>query len=220
MNIVRLRRLQADYEAVRRLMRHMSSKISIKGVSGNPPERYIINLKVSSLRQVGYELTIADEHELEIRMPQGYPRDAPVCRLLTPVFHPNIAPHAVCIGDHWTADESLDRMIMRICEMLAFQSYNIKSPLNGEASQWVENHIDRLPLDHGEFFIDLEDSFLQDEQKEKCSNCEVLGKPLQRCASEHLLCDDCIIYCGSCGSVLCLTCGLEGHQCTSKSTTV
>jgi predicted Zn finger-like uncharacterized protein len=67
--------------------------------------------------------------------------------MLSPVFHPNIAPHAICVGDHWGAGESLQSIVARIGEMLAFQSYNVKSPLNGEAARWVEENKHRLPLD-------------------------------------------------------------------------
>jgi hypothetical protein len=67
--------------------------------------------------------------------------------MLTPVFHPNIAPHAVCIGDHWSAGEPLASIVARIGEMIAYQSYNTKSPLNGEAAHWVKDNFHRLPLD-------------------------------------------------------------------------
>jgi predicted Zn finger-like uncharacterized protein len=67
--------------------------------------------------------------------------------MLSPVFHPNIAPHAICVGDHWGAGESLQSIVARIGEMLAYQSYNVKSPLNGEAARWVDGNKDKLPLD-------------------------------------------------------------------------
>jgi predicted Zn finger-like uncharacterized protein len=67
--------------------------------------------------------------------------------MLTPVFHPNIAPHAICIGDHWSAGEPLAALVARIGELLAYQSYNTKSPLNGEAARWTSEHLDELPLD-------------------------------------------------------------------------
>jgi hypothetical protein len=38
-------------------------------------------------------------------------------------------------------------LVTRIGEMLAYQSYNTKSPLNGEAAKWVDQNIERLPLD-------------------------------------------------------------------------
>lgn len=214
MNLVRLRRLQADYEAVRYLVR-LHPKIEIEGISGNPPERYRLFLNVRSLRQSGQELTYADKHKLEIRLPQSYPREAPFCRMLTPVFHPNIAPHAVCIGDHWTAAESLDRIIMRVCEMLAFQSYNTKSPLNGEAAQWVESNLNKLPLDREEFFIDLEAPLnARDDAREgKCSNCQGASSSFERCELGHLLCGECVTRCKNCDSLICLCC--EPVRCNS-----
>jgi ubiquitin-protein ligase len=209
MNSVRLVRLQSDYESVRRLVR-LHPHIETEGVSGNPPELYRLSLSVRSLQQRGDQLIFVDRHRLEIRLPRGYPRDAPVCRLLTPVFHPNIAPHAVCIGDHWTAAESLGNLIMRVCEMLAFQSYNIKSPLNGEAAQWVEQHIDQLPTDRKEFFQDLDDSpvTLLANQESLCGNCGCSSPSLTQCHAGHALCDDCLIDCENCHSPkACLVCG-------------
>lgn len=120
MSNFRLRRLQSDYEAVKRLV-HLHPKIEVEGVSGNPPDRYRLVLRVRSLKEQGERIDLAREHRLEITLPRTYPRDAPICRMLTPVFHPNIAPHTVCIGDHWSAAERLDEMIQRVGEMLAFQ---------------------------------------------------------------------------------------------------
>lgn len=212
MNNVRLKRLKSDYEAVRRLVR-MHPKIEIEGVFGNPPEKYRLILRVKSLRERGLELEKADWHRLEVTLPRGYPRDAPLCRMLTPVFHPNIAPHAVCIGDHWTAGESLDGMIQRVGEMLAFQSYNIKSPLNGRAAQWVEEHVGDLPTDAEEFFLDLV-SLAPDAADgavaagQACSNCSTPGQHAA-CARGHALCADCIVRCETCETVLCLLCGMK-----------
>ena len=85
--------------------------------------------------------------EVEITLPRNYPRTPPLCRMLTPVFHPNIAPHAICVGDHWSAGEPLQSIVIRIGEMLAYQTYNTKSPLNGDAAKWVQENADELPLD-------------------------------------------------------------------------
>ena len=67
--------------------------------------------------------------------------------MLTPIFHPNIAPHAICIGDHWSPGEPLWSIVARIGELISYQSYNTKSPLNGEAARWVEENLDQVPLD-------------------------------------------------------------------------
>jgi predicted Zn finger-like uncharacterized protein len=41
--------------------------------------------------------------------------------------------------------------------MLAYQSYNVKSPLNGEAARWVEQNEDRLPLDNVSLLVEERD---------------------------------------------------------------
>jgi ribosomal protein S27E len=45
-------------------------------------------------------------------------------------------------------------LVARIGEMLAYQSYNTKSPLNGEAARWVSDNLERLPLDPVSMLID------------------------------------------------------------------
>jgi ubiquitin-protein ligase len=205
MQNVRLRRLKADYEALRQLA-HIHPKIEIEGVSGNPPDRYRIVLKVASLRERGDAIEQAHEHRLEVTMPSGYPRDAPLFRMLTPVFHPNIAPHAVCIGDDWTAGESIDLLIQRVGEILAYQSYNTKSPLNGRAAQWVEEHRDEMPIDREEFFLDLANTAAITRAAVACSNCGATTE-LTACAKDHQLCADCVIRCATCARVTCLSCG-------------
>lgn len=154
MSDVRTRRLLADYEAIRRLVRSQQNRILVAGVAANPPDRYQIVYRVRSLRESGTDIVLANEHYVEIVLPSAYPRDAPFFRMLTPVFHPNIAPHAVCIGDHWTAGQSLAELVLRVGEMLAFQSYNTKSPLNGQAAQWVEENLARLPIDPTPFVLE------------------------------------------------------------------
>lgn len=143
---VRERRLGADYALVTRLFGN-HPLISIKECLGEPPERYRIEYRIKSLVLNNGAVVEQDSHLVEVFLTLGYPRQPPQCRMLTPVFHPNIAPHAVCIGDHWSAGESLAALIARIGEMLAFQSYNTKSPLNGAAARWVEENVARLPID-------------------------------------------------------------------------
>jgi hypothetical protein len=208
MDNVRLRRLKADHDALRRLA-HMHPRIEIEGVFGNPPERYRLRLKVKSLRERGEQIETVTEHRLEVTMPRGYPRDAPLFRMLTPVFHPNIAPHAVCIGDDWTAGESIEHLIQRVGEILGYQSYNTKSPLNGRAAQWVDEHRDQLPVDPEEFFRDLAAPSPSPDEAEvaACANCGARGASLTPCRAGHLACGDCAIRCPTCQTLLCLVCG-------------
>ncbi len=212
MSSVRLRRLQSDYEAIQRLIRQ-HPLIEIEGVAGNPPERYQFTLHVRSLRERQGEVSFHNEHKLEVTLPHGYPRDAPVCRMLTPVFHPNIAPHAVCIGDDWSAAESLDLMVQRVGEMLAFQSYNTQSPLNGAAAQWVDENMEKLPVDTAELVIDLRSAPAKVEGL-RCGNCKAPSPDAAAfrsspsvCKNNHWLCPDCSVSCETCQSTICLACG-------------
>jgi ubiquitin-protein ligase len=156
MSTVRLRRLQSDYQRLTDLARR-HPRLQIVQTQGEPPDRYQISYRVKSLRKAGDDLNVATDHLVEITLPEAFPRTPPLCRMLTPVFHPNIAPHAICIGDHWSPGESLSSLVIRIAEMLAFQSYNTRSPLNGEAAKWVEQNVARLPLDGASMTIDLHD---------------------------------------------------------------
>jgi len=212
---VRLRRLASDYETVKRLVRR-HPRIQIEGVSGNPPDRYRLVLQVRSLQRDGETVRYADSHRVEINLPGTYPRDPPYCRMLTPVFHPNIEPHAICVGDHWSAGESLVNLIQRIGEMLAFQCYNVKSPLNGDAARWVEENLVHLPVDHQEFFLDLDEPppAPAEAASEACSNCGNADSPLVTCTEGHALCPDCIVECETCGLHYCLVCsGADCPQC-------
>jgi ubiquitin-protein ligase len=152
MSTLRLRRLQADYERLKQILA-AHPRIKLTDADGDPPERYELEYRVRGMRQRGDEITPADRHKVEIVLPVDYPRLPPQCRMLTPVFHPNIAPHAICVGDHWNAGEPIWSIVSRIAEMIAFQSYNVKSPLNGEAARWVEQNVDKLPTDDASFLL-------------------------------------------------------------------
>lgn len=146
MSNVRIRRLTSDHQKLVEYIRN-HPRLRLLQALGDPPEQYQIEFRINSLRQIGNDLQETKSHLVEISLPRNYPRTPPLCRMLTPVFHPNIAPHAICVGDHWSAGEPLKSIVARIGEMLAFQSYNVKSPLNGDAARWVESNLERLPLD-------------------------------------------------------------------------
>ena len=127
-------------------LRQRHPRLQLIQAEGTPPERYQLDI-ASAACETDDELAIVKSHMVEIALPLTYPRMPPQCRMLTPIFHPNIAPHAICIGDHWSPGEPLWSIVARIGEMIAYQSYNTKSPLNGEAARWVDQHVDELPLD-------------------------------------------------------------------------
>jgi len=122
--------------------------IRIHAMEGQPPEVYQIDYAIKGLEAGrGGKPVERDHHRVEIQLTSDYPRLAPKCKMLTPVFHPNIDPAHICVGDHWTAGERLVDLVIRIGEMLAYQAYNIKSPLDGEAAMYADLHPERFPTD-------------------------------------------------------------------------
>jgi ubiquitin-protein ligase len=122
--------------------------IEISGTAGMPPEVYRFTYHVKGLYVSGSgEILERDSHTLEVNLTLGYPRRAPQCRMLAPIFHPNFDEATVCIGDFWAASEGLDDLIVRIGRMIAYQEYNTKSPLNGLAAKWAAENTHLLPID-------------------------------------------------------------------------
>src|SRR5689334_654870 len=143
----RIRRLKLDHDS---LFKRFSGwpVIRIVGTAGMPPELYRFQYSIRGL-YVAPDGAILErnDHLLEVNLSLGYPRRAPQCRMLTPVFHPNFDDSSVCIGDFWAASEGLDDLIIRIGRMIAYQEYNTKSPLNGLAAKWSEQHAHLFPVD-------------------------------------------------------------------------
>lgn len=143
---VRTRRLLADADAMARVFAP-GRVIELVERSGEPADCYRLRYHVRSLQRVSREPTPREVHDVEVSLPEDYPRLPPVCRMLTPVFHPNIDTSTICIGDHWTAGERLVDLCIRIGEMLAYQAYNIRSPLDAEAAMFADLNPDKLPTD-------------------------------------------------------------------------
>jgi ubiquitin-protein ligase len=143
----RIRRLKLDHDS---LLKRFSGwpLIRMIGTAGMPPEVYRFQYLVRGL-YVAPDGAILErnDHLLEVNLSLGYPRRAPQCRMLTPVFHPNFDDSSVCIGDFWAASEALDDLIIRIGRMISYQEYNTKSPLNGLAAKWAAQNAHLLPVD-------------------------------------------------------------------------
>ena len=145
---LRTRRLLADAEQMKSTFRDFEP-IQVVSIDGNPPDLYRVEYRVKGL-EPGRDGRPAPRghHAVEIQLTADYPRVAPHCKILTPIFHPNIDTTTICVGDHWTAGERLADVVIRIGEMLAYQAYNIKSPLDGEAAMWADLNAAKLPTDN------------------------------------------------------------------------
>ena len=143
----RTRRLMLDEEMLQGLLQGWPL-IQITGKAGIPPEIYRFTYNLRGLYVSGSgDILERDSHVLEVNLTLGYPRRAPQCRMLTPIFHPNFDDSMVCIGDFWAASEGLDQLIIRIGRMISYQEYNTKSPLNGLAAKWAAQNSHLLPID-------------------------------------------------------------------------
>jgi ubiquitin-protein ligase/DNA-directed RNA polymerase subunit RPC12/RpoP len=144
---MRTRRLMSDASAMSSAFKDFPS-IKVQPIAGDPPETYRIEYTIRSLERGkdGHPVP-REHHEVEIQLTSEYPRISPICRMLTPIFHPNIDPATICIGDHWTAGEQLADLVIRIGQMIAYQEYNIRSPLDAEAAMWADLHSTDLPID-------------------------------------------------------------------------
>jgi ubiquitin-protein ligase len=150
----RLRRLRADQARMAAAFA-AHQNIRVLATEGEPAERYSVEFRLRGLVPGGDHPQVRTVHRAEIFLPIDYPRRAPFCRMTTPVFHPNIDPQKICIGDHWSAGQSLADLVVRIGEMLCYQSYNVQSPLNGLAAAWVSENQERLPLDRADLSAGL-----------------------------------------------------------------
>ncbi len=144
---MRTRRLRADAEMMRTAFGN-SPIISVSPLAGDPPEAYRVKYRIDSIdRDAGGEIVPRGEHEIEIQLTSDYPRLSPKCKILTSIFHPNFDKTTICVADHWTAGERLVDLVVRIGEMIAYQAYNIQSPLDGEAAMWADLNREKLPTD-------------------------------------------------------------------------
>lgn len=146
----RIRRLMQDFERISTRFRSWPL-ILVEVIAGRPPDTYRVHYRIKGLYATpDGNLMERNEHVVEIKLGLQYPRRPPQCKLLTPLFHPNFNNSEVCAQDNYAASEGLDDLIVRIGRMVAYQEYNTKSPLNGIAAKWAEEHAASLPVDRRE----------------------------------------------------------------------
>ena len=143
---IRTRRLQRDYEKVLSELAG-SEFVCVRPVSGDPPSHYLVTYRLQGLAwdEATGDVTPIDEHQVDIHLPLGYPKQAPRCVMRTPIWHPNIGDY-VCIGDYWSAGVTLVDIIAHIGDMIQYRSYNLRSPVNKGAAVWAQNKTSSFPV--------------------------------------------------------------------------
>lgn len=143
-----LRRLENDHRAIRETFAG-DPYVEITELGTAPFDKYKIVYKVPSLRQKPNGQPVRVEAtNVEITLPNGYPRIPPVARTMggDVVFHPNFSATKICLMDDWAPGVQLTDLIKEIGEMLQWKKYNIEAPLNAQAAEWSQSNLHELPL--------------------------------------------------------------------------
>ncbi len=146
-------RLASDWEQVRKdFTGHQN--IVVTPIGEEPPEKYHVTYFVNGIYLLpdGRIETLA-RHEVEITLHADYPRYKPICKILTPIWHPNFRDGQICIGDIWGAGESLSDIIINIGDMIQYKSWNSYSPLSADAAQWAMENKHLFPVGNAELYI-------------------------------------------------------------------
>lgn len=142
----RMRRLLSDYEQVKKDFAGHKN-IIITPVGTEPPEKYRVTYFVNGIYLLpDGRIETLSRHEIEITLHADYPRYKPICRILTPIWHPNFRDGQICIGDIWGAGESLSDIIINIGDMIQYKSWNSFSPLSADAAQWAMENKHLFPV--------------------------------------------------------------------------
>jgi ubiquitin-protein ligase len=144
-----LRRLEKEYRDLQ-LLREQSSMFTFSA-TGAPPAQYRVDLSCGGLCIVGSDAHIINAHRFDVVIGEEFPFVAPQIKWLSPIFHPNIKPPYVCLGDHWYPGWSIAEMCVAICEMVQYKRFNIYDPLQPAAAHWLrqlmEASPDAIPVD-------------------------------------------------------------------------
>lgn len=149
----RMRRLASDYAQVKKDFAGHKN-IIVTPIGEEPPERYHVTYFVNGIYLApDGQVMMLSRHEVEITLHSDYPRYKPICRILTPIYHPNFRDGQICIGDIWGAGESLSDIIVNIGHMIQYKSWNSFSPLSAEAAQWAIENKHLFPVGNVDLYI-------------------------------------------------------------------
>jgi len=149
----RTRRLSADFNKIKDEF-YGHKYVRVEPLEGNPPARYLVTYYLPGLKLDKKEKRPVKSyhHQVEIYLHKNYPREKPQCSIKTEIFHPNFGSTKVCIADHWAAGESIADIIVQIGQMIQYQNYNPKSPLNQEAARWAVKNEQIFPISNIELY--------------------------------------------------------------------
>lgn len=149
----RLRRIASDYEQIKKDFAGHKN-IIVTPIGDEPPEKYHVTYFVNGIYlQPDGRIETLGRHEVEITLHAEYPRYKPICKILTPIWHPNFRDGQICIGDIWGAGESLTDIIINIGDMIQYKSWNSFNPLSADAAAWAMDNKHLFPVGNVDLYI-------------------------------------------------------------------
>ena len=149
----RMRRLLSDYSQIKKDFAGHKN-IIVTPIGEEPPEKYHVTYFVNGIYLLpDGRIETLGRHEIEITLHAEYPRYKPLCRILTPIWHPNFRDGQICIGDIWGAGESLSDIIINIGDMIQYKSWNSFSPLSADAAQWAMENKHIFPVGNIDLYV-------------------------------------------------------------------
>lgn len=148
-----MRRLSSDWEQIKKdFSGHKNIIVVPEGTE--PPEKYHVTYFVNGIYLLpDGRIETLGRHEVEITLHAEYPRYKPICKIQTPIWHPNFRDGQICIGDIWGAGESLTDIIINIGDMIQYKSWNSSSPLSADAAQWALENKHLFPVGSIDLYI-------------------------------------------------------------------
>jgi ubiquitin-protein ligase len=146
------KRRQEDLAKVQQLASEYHGVVSITSTMGNPISKIALKLKVPTAASSNYPNEVCGESSIEIHLSSRYPFEAPVVKVTSKVWNPNIyTSGTVCLGTKWLPTQGLDLLVERVMQLLAYDPLiiNTSSPANQEAARWYlqakTRHPSRFP---------------------------------------------------------------------------
>ena len=132
-----------------------TSVLSILAEDGVPPNRYLCGLQdIEHLVKDGSGTVChsTDPIVFQIQIPPDYLHcvdehlGLKVVGMMTPIFHPNIANHAVCLGEAFRPGTPVDEIVRMVYEVVAFQNVtpDERNAFSAEACRYVREHAEEL----------------------------------------------------------------------------
>lgn len=149
----RMRRLAADWAQIKKDFAGHKN-IIVTPIGEEPAEKYHVTYFVNGIYLLpDGRIENLGRHEVEITLHSDYPRYKPLCRIMTPIWHPNFRDGQICIGDIWGAGESLSDIIINIGDMIQYKSWNSYSPLSADAAQWAMDNKHLFPVGNINLYV-------------------------------------------------------------------